>query len=90
MAFVAGNVVAASLLQGALGIDDDHPALAPHQHGAASAGGGASGQEGTLVGEGMPGSISLFMVAWSLSYTAFHGPSDAAMAAAAAAAAASS
>jgi hypothetical protein len=68
---VAGNVVAASLLQSALALDDDHPALAPQQHG--QQGATAQAAESTLVSEGMPGSISLFMVAWALSYTAFHG-----------------
>jgi hypothetical protein len=57
LAFVAANVVAASALQAQLALDDDHPAV----------------QGGELVGEGMPGSLSLFLVAWTLSYTAFHG-----------------
>lgn len=56
MAFVTANIVAASLIQGALSIDDDHPAV----------------RGGELVSEGMPGSLSLFMVAWALAYTAFH------------------
>lgn len=57
LAFVAAAVSAAGLAQSALGLDDDHPAVAG----------------GELVGEGMPGSLSLFLVAWALSYTAFHG-----------------
>jgi hypothetical protein len=68
LSFVAANVVAASALQGHLGLDDDHPAVAG----------------GELVSEGMPGSLSLFLVAWTLAYTAFHGSAAGAASAAAA------